>query len=201
MGIISMESSRLLRASVMALLELGINWQAASTRWGSEPLRLEISSSCGGTCFPPSAVVWCCCGARKTPGAQSPLEHWPGLCWLPTVPLAMAGSAMMGVHPVGPHQGCWHPSNSLQGPAVLQDIPIPGGAQPAAPSVPWPQVTPAISSIMEKVTICHCHHGSTSSVLSLIIYLKGRAGSQVALGSSREGLCSVPSSQVGCGAP
>lgn len=132
----------------------------------------------------------------ELPHPWSTDQHCAGC---PQWSLATAGSATMGVRPVGPHRGCRHPPNSLQGPAVLQCTPIPGGAQPAAPlSVPWPQATPAISSIMEEVTT---YHGSASSVLSPVIYLEGRAGSQVALGPFREGFYSVPLSQIGCGVP
>ena len=67
--------------------------------------------------------------------------------------------------------------------------------------VPRPQATPAISNTTEDVTACHRHHGSSSSVPSLMIYLKGRSGSQLVLGPSREGLYSVALSQVWGGAP
>lgn len=94
------------------------------------------------------------------------------------------------------------PSKLTAGPSSSAAHPHPWRSSASRPpSAPWPQVTPALGSIMERGTICHYHHGSTSSVLSPIIHLKGRAGSQVALGSSREDLCSVPLSQVGCGAP
>ena len=68
--------------------------------------------------------------------------------------------------------------------------------------VPRPQAIPAISSTTEEVTTCHHHRGSSSSVPSPMIYLEGRAGSQLALGPSREGLYSLCSlSQGGGGAP
>ena len=198
MGVISMESSRLLRASVMALLQFGINWQAVSTLWGSEPLRLETSSWCGGTHFP-STVVWCCCGQERPLEPHHPWSTDQRCAGCPQWPLATSGSAKIGVHLVGPHRGCCHPPNSLQGPAVLQCIPIPG-AQPAAPWVYPGCRLPQLSAISWSKWPHH-HHGSASSVLSPIIYLEGKAGSQVALGPFREGLYSVPLSQVGCGVP
>lgn len=72
---------------------------------------------------------------------------------------------------VGPHRGCRHPPNSLQGPAVLQCTPIPGGAQPAAPECTLAQATPAISNIMEEVTTYHGRR--LFCLLSPVIYLKG----------------------------
>ena len=134
----------------MALLELGINWQGVSTRWGSEPLRLEISSSCGGTCFPLSAVVWCCCGARKTAGAQSPLEHWPGLCWLPTVATGHGWLSNDGGASHWPSSRVLASSKLTTRPRSSAIHPIPGGAQPAAPWVYLGRRLPQLSAASRR---------------------------------------------------
>ena len=199
MGIISMESSRLLRASVMALLEFGINWQAVSTLWGSEPLRLETSSWCRGTHFPPSTVVCCCCGQERPLELHHPWSTDQHCAGCPQWPLATSDSAMIGVHLVGPHRGCWHPPNSLQGPAVLQCIPIPG-AQPASPWVYPGCRLPQLSAISwRKWPLTTTTTGAP--LLFSPRLSTSKAGSQVALGPFREGLYSVPLSQVGCGEP
>ena len=144
-------------------------------------------------------------GAAVGQGRPLELNHpWStdqGCAGCPQWPLAMAGSAMMGVRPVGPHRGCWHPPNSLQGPAVLQYIPIPGGAQPASPSVPWPQVTPAISSITEKVTICHCHHGSTSLFSPRLSTSKGGLAPRWPWGPPERASALSPHPRLGVGHP
>ena len=67
--------------------------------------------------------------------------------------------------------------------------------------VPGAQATPAISSTTEEVTAYHCHCESSFSVPSQMIYLEGRAGSQLAHGTLQRGRLSVPLSQGGCGAP
>lgn len=114
-------------------------------------------------------------------------------------PLAMVGSAIMGgillalIEDVGIVLTCsssaLHP-HSWRTPA---SCPL--------RMVPRPQATPAMSNTTEEVTSCHHHRGSFSSVPSLMIYLKGRAGSQLVLGPSGEGLYSVALSQVWGGAP
>lgn len=150
------------------------------------PLRLETSSSCGGTCFTINCglvLLW----GKKDLGAPHPWSTDQHCAGCPQGPLAMywlmndgGGKALLG-----PHRGCRHPPNSLQGPAVLQCTPFLEELSQAAPlSVPWPQATPAISNIMEEVTT---YHGS--AFCSLPSYLPQREGwlPGVALGPFREG--------------
>ena len=68
-------------------------------------------------------------------------------------------------------------------------------------SVPWPQVTPAISSITEKVTICHCHHGSTSLFSPRLSTSKGGLAPRWPWGPPERASALPPHPRLGVGHP
>uniref|UniRef100_A0A2I3HE23 Mitochondrial import inner membrane translocase subunit TIM17 n=1 Tax=Nomascus leucogenys TaxID=61853 RepID=A0A2I3HE23_NOMLE len=96
-------------------------------------------------------------------------------------PLAMVGSAMMGgillalIEDVGILLTRYTAQQFQNVPLLLED-----------PS----QLPPKDSTPYHRGS--HCHHGSCFSVFFPIIYLEGRASSQLALGPSREGFYSAP---------